>query len=66
MARVAESAKSSSNRRAFGVINYSAQLCSTRSAMKSDGAHCENAEGSCQNRRRSSPLVYVSEASKAS
>ena len=51
MARIAESAKSSPTWRAFEVImNYLAQLYSTRSSMKGDDDHWEKAEGGCHNR----------------
>ena len=64
MARIAESAKSSPNRRSFlAIINCSAQLCSTRSTTKGVGVYWEKAEGGCQNRTKSS-LVYVSEDSR--
>ena len=66
MARMAESAKSSPNMRAFeAIMNCSARTCSTRSTMKGDGVHWEKADGGCE-KKRTSPLVYVGGASKAS
>ena len=66
MSKIAESAKSSPNRRAFeAIINCSTQFYSTRSIMKGDDVHWEKAEGGCKNRTTSS-LMYASEASKAS
>ena len=49
MARMAESAVSSPNRRAFeAIMNCSAQLYSTRSTVNGESVHCEKAEGGCQ------------------
>ena len=60
---MAESAVSSQNRRAFeAIMNCSAQLYSTRSTVNGDGVHCEKADGGCQKRTTSS-LIYVSDAS---
>ena len=62
-ARMAESAVSSPNRRAFeAIMNCSAQLYSTRSTVSGDSVYCEKTEGGCQKRTTSS-LMYVSDAS---
>ena len=60
--RMAESAVSSPNRRAFEAIYCSAQLYSTRSTVNGESVHCEKAEGGCQKKTTSS-LMYVSDAS---
>ena len=63
VARMAESAVSSPNRRTFeAIMNCSTQLYSTRSTVNGDNVHCEKAEGGCQKRTTSS-LTYVSDAS---
>ena len=62
---MAESATSSTNRRAFKVItNCSAQLYSTRSMITAGGFHWKAERG--RQKRTASSLVSVSEASKAS
>ena len=61
--RMAESAASSPNRRAFeAIMNCSAQIYSTRFTVNGDGVHCEKTEGGCQKRTKSS-LMEVSDTS---
>ena len=62
-ARMAESAVSSPNRRAFeAIMDCSAQLYSARSTVSRDSVYCEKPEGGCQKGTTSS-LMYVSDAS---
>ena len=66
VAKIAESAKSSPNGRAFEtIINCSTQMHSARSTMRGDGVFLERVEMCCQN-KMISLLVYVSETPKAS
>lgn len=63
MAKMAECALSSPERRALeAIMNVSAQLYSMRSTMNGDGVHWVKIEGGYQKRRTSS-LIKVSEAS---
>ena len=61
MASIAETAKSSPNRRAFETtMNCSAQSYSTRSAVNGEGVLWEKGEGGSKNKATSS-LIYVSD-----
>ena len=63
VASIAESAKLSWNRRALeAIINFSAQLYSTRSTINGKCVHWEKSEGGNQNTTISSQ-IYVSDAS---
>ena len=63
MASIAETAKSSPNRREFEVImNCSAQPYSTRYFVNGEGVFREKGEGGSQSKTPSS-LIYVSDAS---
>ena len=65
VASIAESAKSSPNRRAFeATMNCSAQSYSTRSTVNDESVHWEEGKGGSQNRTTPS-LIYVSDASYA-